>query len=75
MEIFILEVLLGAILIFIFYIFKKVQKNQIRKTFIILLGILFWICLFLVLQYWGNLKLGIPAIFFENFIYIGNCFL
>jgi len=75
MEILILEGLLVAILIFIFYILKKVQKNQMRKIFIILLGILFWICLFLVLQYWGGLKLGIPAILFEYFIYIGNCFL
>lgn len=70
-----LEIILIAIVIFIFYINKKVQKSQIKTAFIIDLVILFWICLFLVLQYWLNLYLKIPLIYFEYLMYIGTCFL
>lgn len=75
MEILILEILLVVIVMFIFYILKKVKKSQLRKVFILLLSTLFWICLFLVLQYWLNLHFSIPLILFEYFIYIGTCFL
>ncbi len=77
MEVYIriLEVLLVVIIIFLAYISKKVQKSQIKKIFIINLIILFWICLFLVLQYWLNLFFNIPLIYFEYFMYIGTCFL
>lgn len=71
----ILEVLLIIIILFLFYIYKKVQKSQIRTIFIIDLAILFWISLFLVLQYWLSLFFNIPLINFEYFMYIGTCFL
>lgn len=71
----ILEVLLIVIVLFLLYICKKVQKSQIKKIFIINLIILFWISLFLVLQYWLNLLFNIPLIYFEYFMYIGTCFL
>lgn len=71
----ILEILLVIIILFLLYICKKVQRSQIKKIFIIDLIILFWICLFLVLQYWINLYFNVPLIFFEYFMYIGTCFL
>ena len=71
----ILEILLFIIILFMFYINKKVQKSQIKKIFIITLAILFWICLFLIGQYWLNLWFGIPLICFEYFMYVGTCFL
>ena len=74
-SIVILEFLLVAILVFLFYILKIAQKSQIRKIFIIDLGILFWICSFLVIQYWVNFYFKVPLILFEYFIYIGTCFL
>lgn len=77
MEVYIgiLEVLLVVIILFLLYISKKIQKSQIKNIFIIDLVILFWICLFLVLQYWMNLYYKIPLIFFEYFIYVGTVFL
>lgn len=69
----ILEVILVLLILFWYYIIKKVQKSQIKTIFIILLGVLFWICLFLVLQYWLNLWFNIPLIYFEYFIYVGTC--
>lgn len=71
----ILSILLVIIVIFLIYIKNKVQKSQIKKIFIIDLLILLWICLFLILQYWLNLYLNIPLVYFEYFIYIGTCFL
>ena len=73
--IYILEVILVGIILFLTYIKKNVQKSQMKRIFIIDLIILFWICLFLVLQYWLNLYYHIPLIFFEYFMYIGTCFL
>ena len=70
-----LEILLFVFVILLMYINKKVQKSQIKTIFIINIIILFWICLFLVLQYWLNLYYHIPLIFFEYFMYIGTCFL
>ena len=71
----ILEIVLLVIILFMFYILKKVQKSQIKKIFIITLVILFWICLFLIGQYWFNLWFNIPLIYFEYFMYVGTCFL
>lgn len=71
----ILEALLIIIVLFLYYIVKKVKKSQIKTAFIILLCTLFWISLFLVLQYWLNLWFNIPLIYFEYFMYIGTCFL
>ena len=77
MEVYIgiLEIILFVIIIFVRYIVKKVQPSQIKNIFLVDLIIIFFICLFLVLQFVLNKYFNIPLIYFENFIYIGTCFL
>ena len=71
----VLAILLIVFILFLLYITKKVHKSQIKTIFIINIIILFWICLFLVLQYFLPKFWSIPLIYFENFIYIGTVFL
>lgn len=77
MEVFIgiLEFLLVIIVLFLLYISKKVKPSQMKDIFIIDLLIMFYICIFLIIQYLFNKYFNMPLVFFEYFIYIGTVFL
>lgn len=57
------------------YISKVKNKNQLQKCFCLDLLCLFIICIGIILQTVLSNLYNIPAIYFENFIYIGTCFL
>lgn len=64
-----------AIFAFLYIIYKKIPKSQIRTLFIIILFLLFDLCLFVFLGGILSEPLGIPTIYFDYFSYIGACFI
>ena len=56
------------------YLVNSKNKNQLTKTFILTLFLLFIWSFFLILQITLSIPLGIPPIYFEYLVYIGACF-
>lgn len=56
------------------YLVKSKNKNQMTKTFILTLFLLFIWSFFLILQITLSIPLGIKPIYFEYLVYIGTCF-
>ena len=63
------------IIFLIIYTFHKKNLSQLRVIFILDLTCVFIICLGVILQTIFTSLFSVPAIYFENFIYIGTCFL
>lgn len=70
-----LFIIMVAILLFIYYIDKQKNKNQIKNIFTVILLLLFDMCFFVFLGGVLSEPLGIPTIYFDYFSYIGSCFL
>ena len=58
----------------VFYLIKSQNKNQMSKTFILTLFLLFIWVFFLILQVTLSIPLNIEPIYFEYLVYIGACF-
>ena len=56
-------------------IYKKISKSQIRLAFLSLSIAMIICCTGLLLQDLLSIPLGIPPIYFDYFVYIGNCLL
>ena len=56
-------------------IYKKISKSQIRLAFLALSIAMIICCTGLLLQDLLSTPLGIPPIYFDYFVYIGNCLL
>ena len=56
------------------YLVNSKNKNQLTKTFILTLFLLFIWSFFLILQITLSIPLGIQPIYFEYLVYIGACF-
>ena len=56
-------------------IYKKISKSQIRLAFLALSIAMIICCTGLLLQDLLSIPLGIPPIYFDYFVYIGNCLL
>ena len=70
-----LFIIMIAIFVFLYIIYKKIPKSQIRTLFIIILFLLLDLCLFVFLGGILSEPLGIPTIYFDYFSYIGACFI
>lgn len=62
-------------ILLIIFIKKKTSKSQLRTTFLFLISTMLFICTSVILQDLLSIPLNIEPIRFENFIYIGTCFL
>ena len=56
------------------YLVNSKNKNQLTRTFILTLFLLFIWSFFLILQITLSIPLGIQPIYFEYLVYIGACF-
>ena len=63
------------ILFLLLYILHTKNRNQLKIVFTLDLICVFIICFGVIVQVICNKLFNVPAIFFENFIYIGTCFL
>lgn len=57
------------------YVLNTKNRNQLKIVFTLDLICVFIICFGVIVQVICNKLFNVPAIFFENFIYIGTCFL
>ena len=60
--------------VLIIYLSKSQNKNQLSKTFMLTLFLLFIWVSFLILQITLSVPLNIEPIYFEYLVYIGACF-
>lgn len=63
------------ILFLLLYVLHTKNRNQLKIVFTLDLICVFIICFGVIVQVICNKLFNVPAIFFENFIYIGTCFL
>lgn len=63
------------ILFLLLYVLHTKNRNQLKIIFTLDLICVFIICFGVIVQVICNKLFNVPAIFFENFIYIGTCFL
>lgn len=63
------------ILFLLLYVLHTKNRNQLKIVFTLDLICVFIICFGVIVQVICNKLFTVPAIFFENFIYIGTCFL
>lgn len=63
------------ILFILLYVLHTKNRNQLKIVFTLDLICVFIICFGVIVQVICNKLFNVPAIFFENFIYIGTCFL
>ena len=63
------------IILLIFYIMRQKEKKQLHKIFLLNLACTLIISVGVLSQSIFNYFFSVPAIWFENFIYIGTCFL
>lgn len=63
------------ILFLLLYVLHTKNRNQLKIVFTLDLICVFIICFGVIVQVICNKLFKVPAIFFENFIYIGTCFL
>ncbi len=63
------------ILMLLFYIASKKPLNQLKKSFFLMILCVFIICIGVLLQECLYKSYNIDPMIFENFIYIGTCFL
>ena len=63
------------IVLLLFYIASKKPLNQLNKSFFYMLSCVFIICVGVLVQEYLHNIYHVDAMIFENFIYIGTCFL
>lgn len=66
--------LLSIICLFVMIV-KKIKKSQLKRFFLYLLSSMLISLVGLILQCLLGYRLNIPLIYYDYFVYIGNCFL